>query len=137
VLAEAALASSSRRPSDEEATRLRRLAGDLSQAETLSIVLVQAEAGAPELKARLARDDKSLREPDIAAPSLGLYLFRTSATDAPQKTRRTAERLRAERASAVAAIRLRVDALAPGGAAALVTRELTLPSDGKVLALAP
>ena len=35
-------------------------------------------------------------------------------------------------------LKLRVDALAPvGDAASLVTRELTLPNDGKVLALLP
>jgi Mg-chelatase subunit ChlD len=138
ILAQSALASTARPPSDEEATRLRRLASDLAQAETSTILLVQAEAGAPELKVRLAGAgaDKTVREPDIAAPSLGLYLFRTSAALTPDKL---VGRLSVSAPSALAPSRpleLRVDALGPSGdAAALVTRKLTLPNDGKVLAL--
>ncbi len=140
ILAHSALASSARRPSDEEATRLRRLAADLAQAETTTIVLVQAEAGAPELKVRLAGAgaDKTLHEPDVAAEGLGLYLFRTSPTESPQKLM---ERLSLSGPSSLApsrALRIRVDALPPtGDATSLVTREFTLPSDGKVLALSP
>jgi Mg-chelatase subunit ChlD/tetratricopeptide (TPR) repeat protein len=140
ILAESALSSTARKPSAEEATRLRRLAVDLSQAEASTIVLVQAEAGAAELKVRLALEgsDKSLREPDISAPSLGLYLFRTSAAAAPQKL---LERLSIAGPSQLAPsrpIRVRIDALPPGAdGAALVTRELTLPNDGKLLALSP
>lgn len=139
VLAQSALVSTLLRPGEEEATRLRRLASELSQAEASSIVLVQAEAGAPELTVRLAGEgaDKALREPDIAAPSLGLYLFRTSGSQLPQKL---VERLSLGGPSALPParpLRIRVDALSPtGGNASLVTRELTLPSDGKVLALA-
>jgi von Willebrand factor type A domain/Vault protein inter-alpha-trypsin domain len=139
ILAESALSSSSHKPSTEEGSRLRRLAADLAQAEASTIVLVQAEAGAPELKVRLAGagSDKSLHEPDVAAPSLGLYLFRTSASDAPQ---RLVERLSIASPSELLPahpVRVRVDALPPNSAGALFTRELTLPSDGKALALAP
>lgn len=139
ILAQAALFSTAHKPSDEEATRLRRLALDLSQAETSTVVLVQAEAGAPELKVRLAGDgaDKSLHEPDISAPSLGLYLFRTTATD----LRKLVDRLSIGGPSELSPSRplgIRVDALLPNSdSAALVTRELKLPNDGKVLALAP
>jgi len=138
ILAQAALVSTTRRPSDDEAAHLRRLAGELGRADTSSVVLVQAEAGAPELEVRLLGEgtDKSLREPDIAAPSLGLYLFRTSASQAPQKL---VERLNISGPSALTParpLRVRVDALAAtSGSDALFTRELTLPSDGKVLAL--
>lgn len=140
ILAQAALTSSTRKPSDEEATRLRRLAGDLAQAEANTILLVQAEAGAPELKVRMAGQgaDKTQREPDIAASSLGLYLFRTSASEPPQEL---LERLSVSGPSALPPsrpLKLRIDALAPGGdASSLATRELTLPGDGKVVALAP
>jgi tetratricopeptide (TPR) repeat protein len=140
ILAQAALSSTARRPSDEEATRLRRLASDLAQAEMSTIMLVQAEAGAPELTVRLRGEgsDKSVHEPDIAAASLGLYLFRTSAAELPQKL---VERLSISGPSELSPsrpLRLRVDALPKDGdGAALVTRELTLPSDGKVLALTP
>ncbi len=139
ILAQAALSSTAHKPSDAEATRLRRLALDLSQAETNAVVLVQAEAGAPELKVRLAADggDKSLHEPDIAAPSLGLYLFRTTVTD----LQKLVDRLSISGPSELSPsrpVRIRVDALAPNGdTATLVTRELKLPNDGKVLALAP
>jgi len=110
----------------------------LAQAEASTILLVQAQAGAPELKVRLAGEgtDKTLHEPDIAAPSLGLYLFRTSTALPPAKL---VERLSVSGPSALAPsrpIKLRVDALAASDdAASLVTRELTLPNDGKVLAL--
>lgn len=139
ILAEAALSSTARKPSAEEATRLHRLAADLAQAEASTIVLVQAEAGAPELKVRLAGvgADKSLREPDVAAPSLGLYLFRTSATDAPQKLVERLSIASPSELSPARPLRARVDALPPNSDGALFTRELTLPSDGKVLALAP
>jgi hypothetical protein len=139
ILAQAALASGTRRPSDDEATRLRRLEAELAQAETSTILLVQSEAGAPELKVRLAGEgaDKTLHEPDVAAASLGLYLFRASGSPAPQKL---LERLSMSGPSALAPARpqrIRIDVLAPGGGpASLVTRELTLPNDGKVLALA-
>jgi tetratricopeptide (TPR) repeat protein len=141
VLAEATLSSTSRKPSAEEATRLRRLALELSQAESSAIVLVQAEAGAPELEVRLATSDtdRSQREPDVAAASLGLYLFRTSTQEPLGKV---LERLRVTAPPELPPsrpIRLRVDALParPSAEAPLVTRELTLPSDGKQLALAP
>jgi Mg-chelatase subunit ChlD len=140
ILVQSALVSTARRPTEEETTRLRRLASDLAQAEASTVLLVQAQAGAPELKVRLAGDGaaKTLREPDIAAPSLGLYLFRTTAALPPAKL---VERLSVSGPSALAPsrpIKLRVDALAPvGDAASLVTRELTLPNDGKVLALLP
>jgi Mg-chelatase subunit ChlD len=146
VLAQSALVSSARRPSEEEATRLRRLARDLAQAETSTILLVQAQAGAPELKVRLAGEgaDKTLHEPDIAAPSLGLYLFRSSGALPLTKL---VERLSVSAPSTLAPsrpLKLRVDALAPSGdavaggdATSLFTRELTLPNDGKVLALSP
>jgi tetratricopeptide (TPR) repeat protein len=139
ILAQSALVSSARKPSDDEATRLRRLALDLSQAETNAVVLVQAEAGAPELKVRLAGDgsDKSLHEPDVAAPSLGLYLFRTTATNLQKLVDHLSISGPTE-LSPSRPLRIRVDALAPNGdSAALVTRQLSLPNDGKVLALAP
>jgi hypothetical protein len=67
-----------------------------------------------------------------------LYLFRSTASLAPAKL---VERLSVSAPSALAPSRplqLRVDALAPGGdATSLITRELTLPNDGKVLALLP
>ena len=134
------MSSSQRKPTDEEATRLLRLASDLAQAEASTIVLVQAEAGAPELKVRMTGvgADKTQREPDIAASSLGLYLFRTSASEPPQKL---LERLSVSGPSALPPsrpLKLRIDALAPSGdVTSLATRELTLPSDGKVVALAP
>jgi hypothetical protein len=146
ILAAGALVSTSRRPSEEETTRLRRLARDLAQAEASTILLVQAQAGAPELKVRLAGDgaDKTLHDPDVAAPSLGLYLFRSSASLSPAKL---VERLSISGPSALAPsrpLKLRVDVLAPSGdattdgdATLLITRELTLPNDGKVLALLP
>ena len=138
ILAQAALFSTAHKPSDDEATRLRRLALDLSQAETNSVVLVQAEAGAPELKVRLAGDgsDKSLHEPDIAAPSLGLYLFRTTDTDLQKLVNRLSITGPSE-LSPSRPLQIRVDALTPNGdSASLVTRQLKLPNDGKVLALA-
>jgi hypothetical protein len=134
VSAEAALGSTSRPPTPEEITRLRRVATDLTQGEPGSIVLVRAEPGGPELKVRLARADKSLREPDVAAASLGLYLFRTASNEAPEQL---LARLSVTAPSELAPsrpLRARVDALAPDKP--LVTRELTLPSDGKTLALA-
>jgi hypothetical protein len=139
VLAEAALSNPKRQPDPEEAAHLRRLATELSQAETASILLVQAEAGAPELKVRLASStDKTLREPDLAAPSLGLYLFRSSSREPGAKL---LERLSISAPSELNPTRplhARVDVLAtPGSEAALTTRELSLPSDGKALALAP
>jgi len=139
ILAQSALVSTARRPSDEESVRLRRLASDLAQAEASTTLLVRAQAGAPELKVRLAGDgaDKTLHEPDIAAPSLGLYLFRSSSLP-PDKL---VERLSVSGPSALSPSRpleLRVDALAASGdATSLITRELTLPNDGKVLALLP
>jgi tetratricopeptide (TPR) repeat protein len=141
ILAESTLASSTRQPSAEEATRLRRLALELSQAETSAIVLVRAEAGAPDLKLRLTASatDKSEREPDIAVPGLGLYLFRT-ATEEPLAD--VLGRLKVAGPAELPPsrpIRLRADALParPGTAATLVSRELTLPNDGKQLAFAP
>jgi len=140
IFAQAALTNSPRRLSDEEANHLRRLQSELSQAETRTILLVQAEAGAPELKVRLAGEgaDKTLHEPDVAAAGLGLYLFRSSSGQPPEKL---LERLSLVAPSALNPVRplvIRVDALAPsGGAAALATRYVTLPNDGKVLAVAP
>lgn len=140
VWVQAALSSSARRPAPDEAAHLARLASDLAQAESSTILLVQAEAAAPELKVRLAGAgaDKTLHEPDVAAPSLGLYLFRTSATEPPGKA---LERLSLAGPSTLAPsapLRVRVDALSPeGGTAALVTRAVTLPNDGKGLALGP
>jgi tetratricopeptide (TPR) repeat protein len=137
ILASAALSSVAKPPSAEEATLLRRLAGELSQAETGSVLLVQAEAFAPELKLRLVNADKSVREPEIAAPALGLYLFRESAQDSAQQL---LDRLRITSPSELLPAqprRVRVDALSAAGMGTLVTRELTLPSDGKQLALGP
>jgi hypothetical protein len=141
VLAEVTLSSTSRKPSVEEATRLRRLALELSQAETSAVVLVRAEAGAPELKVRLAASDtdKSQREPDVAASSLGLYLFRISTLEPLDKVLGRLSVSGPSELPPSRPIRLRIDALPahPGADAPLVTRELTLPSDGKQLALAP
>lgn len=141
ILAEEALSSTRRKPSAEEATRLRRLALELSQAETSAIVLLRAEAGAPELKVRLttSETDKSQREPDIAVASLGLYLFRTSTQEPLDKVLGRLSVTGPTELAPSRPIRLRVDALParPGAEAPLVTRELTLPSDGKQLALAP
>jgi hypothetical protein len=142
VLAQSALGGSALKPSPAEALRLKRLLLDLSHAETGSIILVRAEAGAPELKVRLAASetDKTQLAPDVAAGSLGLYLFRTSSGEPPAKL---LERLTISGPSELAPsrpIRLRVDVLPSGGpsdAPRLATRELTLPSDGKLLALAP
>jgi hypothetical protein len=53
VLAESALAGGPLKAGAEEGARLRRLLLELSQAETGSIVLVRAEAAAPELVVRL------------------------------------------------------------------------------------
>ncbi|HYQ17021.1 MAG TPA: tetratricopeptide repeat protein, partial [Polyangiaceae bacterium] len=136
ILARAALSSSSRAPSAEEATLLRRAAAELSQAETGTVLLVQAEAGAPELKLRLVNPDKSEREPDVAAPSLGLYLFRVSGAESPQAL---LERVRISGPSELLParpLRARLDALSANPELPLVTRELTLPN-GKELALAP
>lgn len=139
VLAQAALSNAARRPTPEEAALLQRLSRELSQAETSTVLLVQAEAAAPELKVRLANaTDKTLREPDLAAPSLGLYLFRASSSEPAQKQ---LERLTISGPSELnpsRAVHVRVDALpAAGSDATLVTRELVLPNDGKTLALAP
>jgi hypothetical protein len=137
ILARAALADSARPPSADEAARLRRLAGELSQAETSTVLLVRADPGARELKVRLAGADKVLLEPDVAAPSLGLYLFRISSAEAPEKL---LERLQVSAASELSPSRplqVRADALAAGAEPALVTRQFSLPSDGKLLALAP
>ncbi len=142
VLAESALSGAPAKPSADEAARLRRLLLELSQAETSSIVLVRAEAGAPELKVRLTtgETDKTLREPDVAAASLGLYLFRTSSSEAPAKL---IDRLSITGPSELQPsrpIRLRIDALplaASAETARIVTREVALPNDGKLLALAP
>jgi tetratricopeptide (TPR) repeat protein len=140
ILAEATLSSTSLKPSPEEATRLRRLTLELSQAETSSVVLVRAEAAAPELKVRLttSETDKSLREPDVAVPSLGLYLFRDDGTELAKVLGRLSVSGPVELAPS-RPIRLRVDALPahPSAESPLVTRELTLPSDGKQLALGP
>lgn len=138
VLAEAALANASRPPSAEEAALLRRLASELSQAETSSILLVQAEAGAPELKVRLGNaTDKSVREPDLAAPSLGLYLFRSSSREPGSKQLARLSITAPSELSPSRPLHARIDALAPPGSeGALTTRELVLPSDGKALALA-
>jgi tetratricopeptide (TPR) repeat protein len=136
ILAESALSSASRKPSAEETTRLRRLASDLAQAESGSVVLIQAQAGAAELKVRLVSDDKSQREPDVAAGSLGLYLFRSSSAEPTQKL---LGRIRVSAPSELVPnrpLRVHVDALSAAGSD-LATRELTLPSDGKELALAP
>jgi len=113
-----------------------RAAADLSQAETGTVLLVQAEAGAPELKLRLVNPDKSEREPDVAAPSLGLYLFRVSGAESPQAL---LERVRISGPSELLParpLRARLDALSANPELPLVTRELTLPN-GKELALAP
>jgi hypothetical protein len=138
VFAEGALASSSRRPSADEAARLRRLIAELSQAENGSIVLVRAEGGMAELKVRLKDAEKLEHEPDVAAPSLGLYLFRTASAEPPE---RLVERLSLSSPSELSParpLRVQVDALAPPGSPApLVSRELSLPADGKTLALAP
>jgi hypothetical protein len=142
VLAESALAGGPLKASAEEVARLRRLLLELSQAETGSIVLVRAEAAAPELMVRLQTSDtdKAPREPDIAAPSLGLYLFKSASSESAGKL---LERLSIKAPSELLParpIRLRVDALRAGSAAEgtrLATRELLLPSDGKQLALAP
>lgn len=139
VLAEGALSGAGLEPSPEEATRLRRLVLELAQDETSSIVLVRAEAGAPELKVRsvVSEADPTLREPDVAASSLGLYLFRSAAGEAPGKL---LERLRVSgpiELLPARPIHVRVDALAARaapGTPKLLTRELTLPTDGKVVA---
>jgi hypothetical protein len=135
VLAEAALSNASRPASAEEAARLRRLAGDLAQAEAGTVLLLRAETATPPLKVRLGSADKSQREPDVAVESLGLYLFRTSSAEAPDQL---LARLTVQAPSELAPsrpLRVRVDALSAGQA--LVTRELTVPSDGKTLALLP
>jgi tetratricopeptide (TPR) repeat protein/Mg-chelatase subunit ChlD len=141
ILAEATLSSTSRRPSADEATRLRRLALELSQAETSSVILVRAEAAAPELKVRLTTSDtdKSLREPDIAVPSLGLYLFRSNSAEPLDKVLGRLSVTGPVELTPSRPIRLRVDALSPhpNAESPLVTRELTLPNDGKQLALGP
>lgn len=132
ISAEAALGGP-RPPSTEEATRLRRTASELSQADSRAVLLVRAEAGAPELQARLINDDKSRREPDIASTSLGLYLFRTQSGEPPQKL---LERLSLTGPAELAPSRPRkaqVDVLVTGQP--LLSRELTLPNDGKPLAL--
>jgi tetratricopeptide (TPR) repeat protein len=137
VLAQGALSSTEHPPSAEAAALLRRQAAELAQAETGSVLLVQTEAGTAELKLRLTTPDKSQRGPDISAPSLGLYLFRETAQDsAPELL----DRLSIAGASELLPARprrVRVDALSATGAAPLVHRELTLPADGKQLALGP
>ncbi len=141
ILAQGALSGGPEKPGPEEAQRLKRLLLDLSQAETSAIVLVRAEAAAPELEVRLAQSetDKSLRKPDVEAASLGLYLFRTSSSEDPQKL---VQRLSIKGPSELAPsrpIHARIDVLplGPSDVARLLTREVTLPSDGKALALAP
>lgn len=140
VLAETALTDTSRVPQPEEASRLRRLLLELSQAEIGAVVLVRAEGAAPELQVRLqtSATDKSLREPDLAAPSLGLYLFKTESVEPAAKL---LERITLGAPTQLAPsrpLRVRLDALRAGTseAARLASRELTLPSDGK-LALLP
>src|SRR5205085_574490 len=131
-----ALSSSSHRPSIDEVARLHRLAAELAQAEADTILLVQAQAGAPELKVRLAGAgaDKSLHEPDVAAPSLGLYLFRTSSSDAPEQLVARLSITPPSELAPARPIRASVDVLPANGA--LFSVGFTLPSDGTVIARA-
>jgi hypothetical protein len=136
ILAQAALTATERKPGSDEAEQLERLRGELTLGETDTVLLVRAEAAAPELKL-LLRDPvtKISQGPDIASSSLGLYLFRVSGEQPGDKL---FERLSITAPSELSpnhAIKLRVDALGPGTDSALLTRELTLPSDGKALAL--
>jgi hypothetical protein len=134
ISAEAALLDA-RPPTADEAAWLRRIAGELSQGDAATVLLVRADAGAPELRASLAGDDKSRREPDVAAPSLGLYLFRSESAEPAQQLLERLSLTGATELQPSRPLRARVDVLAPGQP--LLTRELTLPRDGKPLALGP
>jgi tetratricopeptide (TPR) repeat protein len=141
IMAESVLADGPLKPSPEEVARLRHLLLELSQAETGSVLLVRAEAAAPELVVRLqtSETDKALREPDIAAPSLGLYLFKSASSEGASKLLERLSIRAPTELLPVRPIRVRIDALRAGAddATRLATRELKLPSDGKPLALAP
>jgi tetratricopeptide (TPR) repeat protein len=137
VLAQLALSSRAHPPSSDEAAQLRHLAGELSRAETGTVLLVRADAGARELEVRLAGPDESLTEPDVAAPSLGLYLFRSSSAEPPE---RLLSRLQVSAPSELSPSRLlavRADALPAATDAGVSTRQFALASDGKPLVLAP
>ena len=101
------------------------------------MLLVRADAGARELEVRLAGPDESLTEPDVAAPSLGLYLFRSSSAEPPE---RLLSRLQVSAPSELSPSRLlavRADALPAATDAGVSTRQFALASDGKPLVLAP
>lgn len=136
ILAASALASSARAPTSDEAGLLRRQAGELSQAETGSVLLAQAEPGAPELRVQLRGPDKSERGPELAVPSLGLYLFRESSGSPAQLLERLSVSAPSE-LSPSRPRRLRIDALSADAGVPLATRQLSLPNDGKPLALGP
>ncbi len=135
VVAESALTSPTAKPSADESARLKRLVAGLAQAEQGTVILVRAEAPSADLKIRLTDAEKLQHEPDIAAPSVGLYLLRTSSDEAPSKLLERLSITGPTELSPSRPIRVRVDALAASGA--LASRELSLPIDGKPLALAP
>jgi Mg-chelatase subunit ChlD len=122
-----------------EVARLRLVLRELSQAETNNVVLLRAEAGAPELRLSLETGSGPLKEaraPDLAAPSLGLYLYRVSGEGDPLFSRKLRASRPAELAPA-APTTLRIESLFGAGSALPTYRyaELVLPSDGKTVEL--
>jgi Ca-activated chloride channel family protein len=116
----------------EERGRLQRRLLEIPLPDAAALVLVRTHAIDTPLVARLARGDKGdLESPaDAAAPTLGLAMLRVERGDKALRVRlqRPAELLPSRPAQA------RVSVLVPGDDASkarLVTREVTLPQDGK------
>jgi Mg-chelatase subunit ChlD len=119
-----------------EAGALRRVARELAEPDTSHVLLLRAEGARADLKIELqtgAGPTKETRAPDVAASSLGLYLFRVGG-DTPLG----AHRLSASRPATLAPaapITLRVDTLPAMAAvdAPFQSERRVLPHDGKAV----
>jgi tetratricopeptide (TPR) repeat protein len=124
-------------PAEDEG-RLTRASLELPRPPGATLILVRAPAGARAIEATLLRGAKDAREerrPEVAVEGIGLYTLRLDPGDGSAATLRLRRPAELQPARAV---KVRVDALVPGGEGkppSLVTTEVELPVTGKPVEL--
>ncbi len=129
----AAARDESTRTADER-SRLERRLVEIPLPDAGALALVRTPSLDVPVVAKLVRDDKDESAADAAAPTLGLSLVRIERGDKPVRLRL----LRAAELPPARPVKATVQVLVRGPDAArarLVSREVTLPADGKPLDL--
>ena len=112
---------------------LERAALEIGEGRRPAVLLVRAPAATLPLKVALLRGEaraRTERGPDVAAASIGLYLFLLEPADTVKSVLRIS---RPQGLAPAPELKVRIDGVSPrsGAANLLVTKEIALPLDGK------